>query len=142
MKGKENQSVKPSYFSFQGFLFFFLLFPTFDEKEQCMFVTRPMNSLPQYSNYVAVYLRWAGYATIWDFTIKSLSLKMWSSYARKEGKWWNFDKLYSRHLELPGEWAPPSLSSKSALGWKVWFIFISWELPIFYCGMIYSIHLC
>lgn len=57
-----------------------------------------------------IHIKWASYAIIWDVTIKSFFLK--------EGKWWNFDKLYSRHFELPGEWAPTSLSNNSTLRWK------------------------
>lgn len=76
-----------------------------------------------------MYIRWAGSTTIWDFATKSFSLKLWYSYARKEGKWWKFDKLHSRHFELPGEWAPTCLSSNSAIRWEERFIFISPALP-------------
>lgn len=72
-----------------------------------------------------MYIRWAGSTTIWDFAAKSFSLKLWYSYARKEGKWWKVDKLHSRHFELPGEWAPTCLSSNSAIRWEERFIFIS-----------------
>lgn len=97
--------LKVFFFFFSMFFFFLPLMG----RSSSHFLTSPVHSLPHIT-IMLIYVRWAGYSTTWDFTIKSFPLKLWCSYTRKERKEWSFDKLYWRHFESPGEWPPTSLA--------------------------------